>query len=117
MNTQLSPNIAKVKAKSQLRLKWNQFWREIRRDSFLYLFLAPFLICFLLFIVIPVIMAATLGFTSYDGFGSLHFIGIDNYISLFTQDIIFLTKAIPNTFYSRLSLGQAVIFFLFYSHG
>ncbi|OMF29396.1 ABC transporter permease [Paenibacillus sp. FSL H8-0548] len=115
MNTQLSPNIAKVKAKSQLRLKWNQFWREIRRDSFLYLFLAPFLICFLLFIVIPVIMAATLGFTSYDGFGSLHFIGIDNYISLFTQDIIFLTKAIPNTFLFALIVGPGgyILSFLF----
>lgn len=115
MNTQLSPGLKVTKPKSALRLKWNQFWREIRRDAFCYLFLAPFLLCFLLFIVIPVVMAATLGFTSYDGFGSLHFIGIDNYISLFTQDIIFLTKAIPNTFLFALIVGPGgyILAFLF----
>ncbi|MDQ8734703.1 sugar ABC transporter permease [Paenibacillus sp. LHD-38] len=115
MNTQLSPGLQVAKPKSALRLKWNQFWREIRRDAFCYLFLAPFLLCFLLFIVIPVVMAATLGFTSYDGFGSLHFIGIDNYISLFTQDIIFLTKAIPNTFLFALIVGPGgyILAFLF----
>ncbi|MGO4546026.1 carbohydrate ABC transporter permease [Paenibacillus sp. 2TAB23] len=106
MNTQLAPSLERPKPKATaLRAKWNRFWREIRRDAFVYLFLAPFLICFLLFIVIPVIMAATLGFTSYDGFGSLRFIGVANYISLFTQDIIFLTKAIPNTFLFALIVG------------
>ncbi|WP_238404281.1 carbohydrate ABC transporter permease [Paenibacillus paridis] len=115
MNTQISPSVERPKPKSAIRLKWNQFWRDIRRDSFVYLFLAPFLLCFLLFIVIPVIMAATLGFTSYDGFGSLHFIGISNYISLFTQDIIFLTKAIPNTFLFALIVGPGgyILAFLF----
>ncbi|CAM4213770.1 multiple sugar transport system permease protein [Paenibacillus endophyticus] len=106
MNTQLAPSLERPKSKATaIRAKWNRFWREMRRDAFVYLFLAPFLICFLLFIVIPVIMAATLGFTSYDGFGSLHFIGLANYISLFTQDIIFLTKAIPNTFLFALIVG------------
>nr|WP_240343059.1 sugar ABC transporter permease [Paenibacillus sp. ALJ109b] len=82
-----------------------RFLRELRRDAFCYLFLAPFLICFLVFIVIPVVMAATLSFTSYDGFGSLNFIGFDNFIALFTQDIIFLTKALPNTFLFALIVG------------
>ncbi|OME78194.1 ABC transporter permease [Paenibacillus pabuli] len=82
-----------------------RFLRELRKDAFCYLFLAPFLICFLVFIVIPVVMAATLSFTSYDGFGSLNFIGFDNFIALFTQDIIFLTKALPNTFLFALIVG------------
>ncbi|NUU53334.1 sugar ABC transporter permease [Paenibacillus taichungensis] len=82
-----------------------RFLRELRKDAFCYLFLAPFLICFLIFIVIPVVMAATLSFTSYDGFGSLNFIGFDNFIALFTQDIIFLTKALPNTFLFALIVG------------
>ncbi|WP_256984374.1 MULTISPECIES: carbohydrate ABC transporter permease [Paenibacillus] len=82
-----------------------RFLRELRKDAFCYLFLAPFLISFLVFIVIPVVMAATLSFTSYDGFGSLNFIGFDNFIALFTQDIIFLTKALPNTFLFALIVG------------
>ncbi|WP_042163060.1 carbohydrate ABC transporter permease [Paenibacillus gorillae] len=106
MNTELTPSLAKQSGrKSSVRLKLKRFLLDIKRDSFAYFFSAPFLICFLLFIVIPVIMAATLGFTSYDGFGKLHFIGVDNYIALFTQDIIFLTKAIPNTFLFALIVG------------
>ncbi|UYO07557.1 sugar ABC transporter permease [Paenibacillus sp. PSB04] len=60
-------------------------------------------------------MAATLSFTSYDGFSKLHFIGFDNFIALFTQDIIFLTKALPNTFVFALIVGPGgyLLSFLF----
>jgi multiple sugar transport system permease protein len=87
----------------------------LKKDLFCYLFLAPFLICFLVFIVIPVVMAATLSFTSYDGFSKLHFIGFDNFIALFTQDIVFLTKALPNTFVFALIVGPGgyILSFLF----
>lgn len=106
MNTELAPRAAEARrAPSGIRLRWNRFWMEMRRDAFCYLFLAPFLICFVVFIVVPVVMAVTLGFTSYDGFGKLRFIGFDNYIALFTQDIVFLTKALPNTFLFALLVG------------
>ncbi|WP_225446310.1 carbohydrate ABC transporter permease [Paenibacillus rhizovicinus] len=104
MRTELSPEL-RTRRSSNVLLKLNRFLADIRRDAFCYLFLAPFLICFIVFIVVPVVMAATLGFTSYNGFGSLHFIGFDNYIALFTQDIIFLTKALPNTFLFALIVG------------
>jgi multiple sugar transport system permease protein len=115
MNTKLAPAVPKKGKIFAIRVNWNRFWLEIRHDSFCYLFLAPFLICFLLFIVVPVVMAATLGFTSYDGFRSLHFIGFNNYFVLFTQDIIFLTKAIPNTFLFALIVGPGgyILAFLF----
>jgi multiple sugar transport system permease protein len=115
MKTELSPSLSKVKRSSVLRLKLSRFWQDLQRDSFCYLFLAPFLICFLVFIIIPVVMAATLGFTSYNGFGSVRFIGFSNYIMLFTQDIIFLTKAIPNTFLFALVVGPGgyVLSFVF----
>jgi multiple sugar transport system permease protein len=115
MNTGLSQSLSKAKRSFVIRLKLKRFWLDIRRNSFCYLFLAPFLICFSVFIVIPVVMAATLGFTSYNGFGSLHFIGLNNYIMMFTQDIIFLTKAIPNTFQFALIVGPGgyVLSFLF----
>ncbi|MDR9746280.1 carbohydrate ABC transporter permease [Paenibacillus taichungensis] len=105
MKTEVVPVLHPIKPPSPLVSKWMRFLRELRKDAFCYLFLAPFLICFLVFIVIPVVMAATLSFTSYDGFGSLNFIGFDNFIALFTQDIIFLTKALPNTFLFALIVG------------
>ncbi|MCL6456824.1 MAG: sugar ABC transporter permease [Gorillibacterium sp.] len=113
MKTELSPGMNLVKKPRLTLAKWKRFWLDIRRDTFCYLFLAPFLICFLIFIVIPVVMAATLSFTSYDGFGKLHFIGVGNYIALFTQDIIFLTKALPNTFIFALIVGPGGYFLSF----
>jgi multiple sugar transport system permease protein len=114
MKTELSPGIRTNRAQA-VALRWSRFWADIRRDAFCYLFIAPFLLCFTVFIVVPVVMAATLGFTSYDGFGKLHFIGFANYIELFTQDVIFLTKALPNTFLFALIVGPGgyVLAFLF----
>lgn len=115
MNTELTSATHTVKSPSPVTKKLKQFMMDLKRDVFCYLFLAPFLICFLIFIVIPVVMAATLSFTSYDGFSKLHFIGFDNFISLFTQDIVFLTKAIPNTFLFALIVGPGgyLLAFLF----
>ena len=113
--TRAFSQLARDERRNRRLLNWSQFWADIRRDAFCYLFLAPFLICFIVFIVIPVVMAATLGFTSYDGFGSFILSALNNYIALFTQDIIFLTKAIPNTFLFALIVGPGgyILAFLF----
>jgi len=115
MNTGLAPNIASSSSKASIRTKLSRFGKQLRKDLFCYLYLAPFFTCFMLFIIIPVFMAALLGFTSYDGFEKLHFIGFNNYIVLLTQDVIFLTKAIPNTFLFALLVGPGgyLLSFLF----
>ncbi|MCD9026175.1 sugar ABC transporter permease [Cohnella sp. NL03-T5] len=70
---------------------------------------------FMLFIVIPVFMAGFLSFTSYDGFASPKFIGFNNYISLLTQDIVFLKYALPHTLKFAIIVGPGgyVLAFLF----
>lgn len=69
-----------------------------KRDSlFMILFLMPFLLSFLLFIFIPVGLAMLLSFTSFNAFSFPEFVGLDNYIALFTQDEVFLRYALPNT--------------------
>lgn len=79
-----------------------------------YLFLAPFLLCFLAFVVVPVIMAATLSFTSFDGFTFPTFIGLDNYISLITQDVVFMKYALPNTIKFAVFVGPIGYLFTFF---
>ena len=54
------------------------------------LLLAPYLLLFSLFIAIPVIIAIGLSFTYFDVINSPTFTGLSNYISLLTQDEIFL---------------------------
>lgn len=75
------------------------------RDRVGYLFIAPFLICFAVFILLPVLMAGLLSVTSFNGFSFPTFIGFNNYISLVTQDFVFMKYALPNTFKFALLVG------------
>ncbi|WP_214629550.1 carbohydrate ABC transporter permease [Paenibacillus agaridevorans] len=71
--------------------------RSLYRERIAYLFMAPFLLCFTAFILLPVLMAILMSFTSYDAFRIPHFTGFKNYISLITQDTVFMKHALPNT--------------------
>lgn len=79
------------------------------------LFLAPFLFTFILFIVIPVLVAIYLSFTYFNTIEPPEFIGLDNYINLFTQDRVFMMHVLPNVFQFALIVGPGgyvVSFFL-----
>lgn len=53
-----------------------------------YLFVAPFVITFLIFNVYPVVRTFYLSFTDYKGFGEINLLGISNYLRVF-QDKFF----------------------------
>ncbi len=61
------------------------------------LFLSPWLIGFLVFTAGPMLASLLLSFTSYDVINTPSFIGLDNYVSLFTDDL--LRKSLWNTFF------------------
>ena len=69
------------------------------------LLLLPYLLLFSLFIAIPVLIAIGLSFTYFDVINTPDFIGVSNYISLMTQDEIFLKFILPNTFKYALIVG------------
>lgn len=70
----------------------SRIWKS--RSS--YLMLAPFLIFFFMLLILPILMAVVLSFTSYDYFNPPVFVGFDNFISLFVEDSEFVT-ALQNT--------------------
>lgn len=72
-----------------------------------YAFLLPFLILFLLFIIIPVIWGIVISFTKYDLMTPMQWVGLENYIALFTVDDLFLV-ALKNTLTFALIAGQLV---------
>lgn len=81
-----------------------------------YMFLAPNIIGFLVFIFIPVILSFMMSFTEWNGFGAIKFVGIDNYKALisdpnfrisFFNSILFLVISVPVTLF--LSLMAAVL--------
>ena len=69
-----------------------------------YSILAPFLIAFLLFMVIPIISAIVLSFTDFNMLQWPHFVGFSNYTRMFTEDEIFM-KALSNTLIMALIVG------------
>jgi len=67
-----------------------------KQKSVPYLFLAPNMLIFTIYIIVPAIMGIYYSFTRFDGLNDPVFIGFANYVELFTQDDKFL-KALFNT--------------------
>ena len=66
---------------------------QMRKNTLLgYLFIGPWLICFLAFTALPFAASFFLSFTEYNMLSSPKFIGFSNYIRLFTQDNLFMTS-------------------------
>jgi len=76
--------------------KWSLLWSEMKKNKVSYLFLAPFLLLFTLFTIVPVFTSVGLSFTYYNILEAPRFIGLSNYRLLFVDDDIFL-KAIGIT--------------------
>lgn len=70
-----------------------------------FLFLAPYVLLFVVFIIIPVIMAIALSFTNYNTIQTPDIVGFLNYINLITQDEIFMQYVLPNTIIFAIIVG------------
>ena len=66
--------------------------------------LAPFLIAFLVFMVIPVIASIVLSFFRFDMLGTPEFIGFDNYFRMIMEDKVF-GISLANTLYFAVITG------------
>lgn len=66
--------------------------------------LAPFLIAFLVFMVIPVVASIVLSFFRFDMLGTPQFIGFDNYFRMIMEDKVF-GISLANTLYFAVITG------------
>ena len=69
-----------------------------------YTMIAPFLIVFILFMVIPIISSIVLSFTNFNMVQLPSFVGIENYVRIFTDDEVFMI-ALKNTLILALVVG------------
>ena len=70
---------------------------EYRNTKYFWLFIAPWVIGFLAFTLIPMVYSFVLSFTNWNGHSAIEFKGINNYINIFTKDKTFWL-ALKNTF-------------------
>ncbi|WP_409273500.1 carbohydrate ABC transporter permease [Neobacillus sp. SCS-31] len=75
------------------------------KDKTHWIFLAPYILFFSTFIIIPVAAAILLSFTYFNAIETPSFIGLANYVSLITQDEVFMQKVLPNTLTFALIVG------------
>jgi multiple sugar transport system permease protein len=94
--------------------RWQNMRQAWRQYSTMYLFMLPFVVLFLIFVVAPVLTAVYLSFTYFNVLESPRWIGLSNYRLLFVEDDVFLT-AIKNTLLFSIitgPLGYAISFTL-----
>ena len=81
-------------------------WKEMKRNKIAYLMVAPYMLLFCIFTVLPVLLSIVLSFTNFNMLEMPDFIFLDNYITLFFDDDIFLI-AVKNTFIFACIVGPA----------
>ncbi len=86
--------------KTQWKLK------EIRTNWVAYLMVAPYMILFTLFTVVPVVLSVVISFTDFNMLEFPNIVWLKNYVTLFFDDDIFLT-AIKNTFIFAVIVGPS----------
>ena len=69
------------------------------------LFVLPYVLAFLVFITIPVLMGMLLSFTYFNLLDAPRFIGLTNFISIFTSDSAFMQQIVPNTITFAVVVG------------
>ncbi len=93
--------------KDYIKVKKHNFRIGVKRARLsraCYLFLAPYAIIFTMFYILPVVISIFFSFTYYNILEAPRFIGLQNYISLFLEDDIFLIS-IKNTFMIAIITG------------
>lgn len=80
--------------------------RMLGRKRYIAAFVLPALLLFIAFTLIPLLVSGFYSLFEYDGIGTMKFIGLDNYVRMFTQDRYF-PKALVNSLF--LVIGSLVI--------
>ena len=83
----------------------SRFRRWLEREGSAYAFLSTYALMFIIFIVVPVVVAFFLSFTAFDTIQPPKFTGLKNYIVLLTQDDIFMKYVLPNTIKFAVIIG------------
>jgi multiple sugar transport system permease protein len=79
--------------------------RWLNKEGSAYAFLSTYAVLFIVFIAIPVVVAVLLSFTYFDTIQAPQPIGLRNYITLLTQDDIFMKYVLPNTIQFAVLVG------------
>ena len=94
--------------------KRQQLWKDVKKNKHNYVLMAPYVLLFLTFTIIPVFMSLGISFTYFNLLESPRFIGLDNYTKLLLEDDVFII-ALKNTLILAVVTGPVsyLLAFLF----
>lgn len=95
---------------SKIQTTWQKVKQTIVKGSFkdlvaVILMLLPYALLFSLFIAIPVAVAIMLSLASFNVIETPSYLGLTNFINIFTQDEVFLKYVLPNTLKYSIIVG------------
>lgn len=78
-----------------------------------FLFVLPYATVFFIFVIVLILISFVLSFTYYDTINFPRWVGLSNYVTLFTRDSDFMQYAFPNTVKYALIVGPIGYFLSF----
>ncbi len=103
----MSKQSAEKKAVARKDMSYFQWiWKEMKRNWVAYLLIAPYVVIFTLFTIVPVVLSFVISFTDFNMLQWPNFVGLENFINLFFADDIFLI-AVKNTLIFAAIVGPA----------
>ncbi len=101
----MSNTTAKKKAVARKDMTYGEWiLKEMKRNWFAYVMIAPYVLVFTLFTIVPVAFSILLSFTDFNMLQMPNIVWLENYINLFFADDIFLI-ACKNTFIFACVVG------------
>ena len=98
---------AEYKAVARKDLTYRQWiWKEMKRNWVAYVMIAPYMLVFSMFTIIPVVLSVVISFTDFNMLQLPNIVWFENYINLFFADDIFLI-ACKNTLIFAAIVGPA----------
>jgi len=93
-----------VARKDMTKAQWT--WKEMKRNKAAYLMVAPYMLIFTCFTVVPVFLSILMSFTDFNMLEVPTIVGFKNYVRLFLDDDIFIL-ACKNTLIFAIIVGPA----------
>ena len=103
----MSKTSAEYQAVARKDMTYRQWiWKEMKRNWFAYVMIAPYMLIFSMFTIVPVALSMVISFTDFNMLQMPNIVWFENYINLFFADDIFLI-ACKNTLIFSAVVGPA----------
>ncbi|MBX7244086.1 MAG: sugar ABC transporter permease [Candidatus Sumerlaeaceae bacterium] len=95
--------------------QYSRVWEQVKRNRNAYIFIAPFYVMFLLFMLFPILFSLYLSFLQWNGIMAPRFVGLENYVNALTDENFhgavvntFVFTVLTVTFATLVGLGLAI---------